>query len=78
MPFLLLSVVLFVIGLAISEKYGPWKDDGDCRGIVWHTIRIPSEQERWAMWWDNYYTQPNQERFRFILPESEILKGTPV
>lgn len=55
MPFLLMGVVLFAIGLAITEKYGPWKDDGDCRGIVCHTIRVMSNRERIALWWSKAY-----------------------
>ena len=60
-----------------------WEDDGDCTGLVLHTVRAPSELERWSMWWDKYY--PLAEDLnpliysgfgRIILPKSKFLVGT--
>lgn len=32
-----------------------WKDDGECRGIVWHTIRNPTNLERFTLWRSKTY-----------------------
>jgi hypothetical protein len=32
-----------------------WKDNGDCRGLVWHTVRNPTNLERFTMWRSKSY-----------------------
>lgn len=56
MPFLLAGVVLIVLGVSIGVRYGPWHDDGDCRGIVVHTVRVATPEERYDMWREKYGT----------------------
>jgi hypothetical protein len=45
------AVVLFSLGftllMPVAER---WHDDGDCRGICWHTVRAPSLVERYDFW----------------------------
>jgi hypothetical protein len=76
--FFLLAVVLFVIGAAIAFTPLPWRDDGDVRGIVLHTVRIPSALERHAIWRGrNFLREDAGEPIwpsKIVLPESQILK----
>ena len=71
---------LMLLTVPVQRK---WRDSGDCTGLVLHTVRAPSELERWSMWWDKYY--PVAEDInplvysgfgRIILPKSKFLVGT--
>lgn len=79
MGLLLLALVAAVIGAAIYWTPVPWQDDGDCTRIVQHTVRVPAEIERHALWWSRYYlieeTQGEPAVFLpIILPPSKILQ----
>jgi len=73
-------VVGFLMLLTVPVQC-KWKDSGDCTGLVLHTVRAPSELERWSMWWDKYYPMaeglsPFVFNDKIILPESKFLVGT--
>lgn len=87
---LCMTVVVYSILWAIITPHWHWRDDGDCRGLVWHTVRIPGNMERSALWWGRYYrlvenlTQTERDfifKDRIVLPKSRILgeiNGTQV
>jgi hypothetical protein len=53
--FCLLSVWSIGFIFALSLSMVRWHDDGDCRGLVWHTVRNPSNKERYAFWRSKVY-----------------------
>lgn len=55
MIFALFALWLATLAAAIHWSPLPWHDHGDCRGIVWHTVRIPSTLERFTLWQSRYY-----------------------
>ncbi len=55
MIYLLLLIPLAVVFIASMQPRLNWTDDGDVTGIVQHTIRIPSDLERLALWYSRYY-----------------------
>jgi hypothetical protein len=55
MIYLLLLIPLAVVFIASMQPRFHWTDDGDVTGIVQHSVRVPSEIERHAMWWDKAY-----------------------
>jgi hypothetical protein len=40
----------------------PWRDDGDVRGIVLHTVRVPSALERYVIWRDRNFLREDARR----------------
>jgi len=74
MSLILLALVLAVIGAAIYWSPHPWKDDGDCIPLAWHTLRIPCAQERYLMWRGKFYVLPERPTYRIVLPPSKILR----
>jgi hypothetical protein len=80
MTLLLLALCLALLGAAIYWTPLPWRDDGDVRGLVLHTLRIPSALERHAIWRDrNFLREDAGEPIwpsKIVLPESQILKGS--
>jgi hypothetical protein len=43
-------ILVAVLVLAMLQPDYHWRDDGNVRRICQHTIRIPSNVERYAMW----------------------------
>ncbi len=55
MIYLLLLIPLAVVFIASMQPRFQWTDDGDCRGIVYHTVRVMSPIERYSFWASRYY-----------------------
>jgi len=53
--FILCALCLATVSAAIYWTPVPWKDDGDCREIIWHTIRAPTNLERFTLWRSRAY-----------------------
>ena len=77
MSFILLALILAGIAAAIYWSPHPWKDDGDCMPLAWHTIRIPELEERYLMWRGKFYVLPERPTYRIVLPPSKILAQRP-
>jgi len=44
------ALFLGLFWAAIQPGHQRWRDDGCCRSLCWHTLRIPSNYERLALW----------------------------
>jgi hypothetical protein len=49
--------VLGFVLLLLVPVHKRWKDDGDCREVVWHTLRIPTNLERFTLWRSRIYIE---------------------
>jgi hypothetical protein len=47
-----LFVFVLILFVPVQRK---WQDDGDCRGIVVHTVRGMSNLERFVLWRSKIY-----------------------
>jgi hypothetical protein len=75
---LLGTIVVAVIIIAALQPRHAWRDDGDVRGVVWHTVRIPSALERYTIFRDRNFLREDagEQRLacKIVLPPSTILQ----